>query len=50
MIALVIAAAVLVTIAVPVLLLAATGGPVLIHTEHELPEPARTRRAPKKEG
>lgn len=47
MLALIIAAAVIVAVALPVLLVAATGGPVLIHAEHPLPQPTRTRRAPK---
>jgi hypothetical protein len=46
--ALIIAVAVIVTVTLPVLLLAATGGPVVIFAEHTLPEPARySRRAPK---
>lgn len=45
---LIIIAAVITVVALPVLLLAATGGPTVIYAEHPLPEPARySRRAPK---
>ncbi|RKS09992.1 hypothetical protein DFP74_5738 [Nocardiopsis sp. Huas11] len=45
---LIIAVAVFVTVALPVFLVAATGGPVTVFAEHDLPEPARhPRRAPK---
>ncbi|WP_198659284.1 hypothetical protein [Nocardiopsis sp. FIRDI 009] len=46
--ALIITAAIVLMVAVLVLLLAVTGGPALIHTEHTLPQPARTRRAPRR--
>ena len=46
--ALIIAVAVIATVALPVLLVALTGGPVTVFAEHTLPEPARTRRAPRR--
>lgn len=45
-VALLIVVAIVITIALPTLLIAATGGPVLVRTEHDL-QPARTRRSPK---
>lgn len=46
--ALITIAAVVATVAIPALLVAATGGHTLIHTDHDLPRPARTRRAPRR--
>lgn len=43
-----VALALTLTVAVPTLLVAATGGRALIHTDHDLPRPARTRRAPRR--
>ncbi len=49
--ALIIAVAVAATIAVPALLVAVTGGRDLVHTEHDLPKPARhARRASTSKG
>ncbi|MET9713364.1 hypothetical protein [Nocardiopsis alba] len=45
-VALLIVVAIVITIALPTLLVAATGGPVLVRTEHDL-QPARSRRSPK---
>ncbi|WP_169556937.1 hypothetical protein [Nocardiopsis ganjiahuensis] len=47
--ALIIVAAVIAVVALPVLLLAATGGPTVIYADHPLPQPARcSRRAPRR--
>jgi hypothetical protein len=40
--------AIVLVVAVPVLLLAATGGTRTLFSEHELPQPTRTRRAPRR--
>ncbi|WP_017584311.1 hypothetical protein [Nocardiopsis valliformis] len=46
---LIIVAAVIAVVALPVLLLAATGGPTVLYAEHPLPRPARcSRRAPRR--
>jgi hypothetical protein len=46
---LLITAAIVLAVAVPVLLVALTGGPVSVFAEHTLPEPARySRRAPRR--
>ncbi|MFE3457400.1 hypothetical protein ACFXKD_07615 [Nocardiopsis aegyptia] len=45
---LLIAAAIVLVVAAPVLLIALTGGPRTLFAEHDLPEPSRTRRAPRR--
>lgn len=45
--AVVIAAAIALVVAIPVLLVALSGGPVVVFAEHDLPRPNRSARAPK---